>query len=228
MTFFQQYNLDVSEQRSTDGSQTTEQQDEKNSIYSDSQKIEGTYPHKQFKSSRGEKSVLANSTEDTTSSIFGDFCSEEKNCTSFKELLDNHRCNSTESGRPAERMELTRGRNKENHILKMEVEKPQDSEKGSSKTTESYQNSQGKYCEFPTPPPLPKSPSDSWLCRTLPSMSSRNAVHSNGIGTHPRNHQNFKTQSTDAKWEMIVKTTNIHHHNFRYAEVLEKLLLISL
>lgn len=262
----------MSEQRSTDGSQTTEQHEEKNGlnhskpkqVYSDSQKIEGTYPHKQFKSK---------SREDTRSSIFGDFGSQEKNYTSFKELLANQR-NPMELSSPAavektlyidnesglpERQEQTKGRNKENQILKMEVEnfwrdlesveklslvngvkkpinfqKPHDLQE----TTESFQkqqqtqkqlakvdNSPRKYSEFPTPPPLPKSPSDSWLCRTLPSMSSKNAH--NGIGTHPRNHhQTFKTQSTDAKWEMIVKTTNVHQHNFRYAEVLYNYLVL--
>ncbi|KAL0399717.1 UNVERIFIED_CONTAM: hypothetical protein Sradi_2315000 [Sesamum radiatum] len=36
-------------------------------------------------------------------------------------------------------------------------------------------NSHAKYSKFPVPPPLPKSPSDSWLGRTLPSISSKKA-----------------------------------------------------
>lgn len=331
----ERFNLDVSEQRSTDGSQTNEQHEENNGsshkpkkIYSDSQKIEGTYPHRQFQSSgmshyqkmsslsHEQKSVLTNSTEDANS-IVGGIGSQENNYTSFKELLANQ-STSEESGFPAgektlyidnvhreehsdkksglaERKELTGGRNKENRILNTGIEnfwrglesveksslvnavkkpnnfqKPRDFnshsslveptgdsakelskalvqdeklyreatnlasvEVSSKESTESFQkqtqkpakmdNSQGMYLEFPTPPPLPKSPSDSWLCRTLPSMSSKIAyLHSHiGIGTQPRNHQTFKTQSTDAKWEMIVKTTKVHQqHHFRYAEEL--------
>lgn len=47
--------------------------------------------------------------------------------------------------------------------------------------------------EFPVPPPLPKSPSDSWLWRTLPSKSSRTPVLQSNLGT-PRN-QASKTQA---------------------------------
>ncbi|XP_074357477.1 uncharacterized protein LOC141697138 [Apium graveolens] len=40
--------------------------------------------------------------------------------------------------------------------------------------------------EFPVPPPLPKSPSDSWLWRTLPSKSSRTPALQSNLGT-PQN-----------------------------------------
>lgn len=79
----------------------------------------------------------------------------------------------------------------------------------------------GISAEFPAPPPLPKSPSDSWLCRTLPSMSSKNSsiLSHFGTGMNPRN-QVCKTQSADPKWETIVKTTKVHHHHLRYSEEL--------
>ncbi|XP_027064671.1 uncharacterized protein [Coffea arabica] len=80
-------------------------------------------------------------------------------------------------------------------------------------------NYHGISAEFPAPPPLPKSPSDSWLCRTLPSMSSKNSsiLSHFGTGMNPRN-QVSKTQSADPKWETIVKTTKVHHHHLRYSE----------
>ena len=37
--------------------------------------------------------------------------------------------------------------------------------------------------QFPLPPPLPKSPSESWLWRTLPSMSSRKSSSHSYLGT---------------------------------------------
>ncbi|XP_042945921.1 uncharacterized protein LOC122279363 [Carya illinoinensis] len=58
-------------------------------------------------------------------------------------------------------------------------------------------------------PPLPKSPSDSWLWRTLPilpSISSRK--------------QEYKTSSTNTKWEAIVKSSHLHHDHVRYSEEL--------
>ncbi|XP_059301287.1 uncharacterized protein LOC132053329 [Lycium ferocissimum] len=58
---------------------------------------------------------------------------------------------------------------------------------------------------FPVPPPLPKSPSDSWLCRTL---STKNAPSRAYIGTvlNPTN-QPSKPLPSDPKWETIVKMT---------------------
>lgn len=47
--------------------------------------------------------------------------------------------------------------------------------------------------EFPVPPPLPKSPSDSWLWRTLPSKSSRTPALQSNLGS-PGN-QASKTQA---------------------------------
>ncbi|CAL5346189.1 unnamed protein product [Camellia sinensis] len=61
----------------------------------------------------------------------------------------------------------------------------------------------------PLPPPLPKSPSESWLWRTLPSISLR----------HPKK-QHGKASNTGTKWETIVKTSNVHHDHVRYSEEL--------
>ncbi|XP_041026488.1 uncharacterized protein LOC121266746 isoform X2 [Juglans microcarpa x Juglans regia] len=58
-------------------------------------------------------------------------------------------------------------------------------------------------------PPLPKSPSDSWLWRTLPSLPSISSRK-----------QEYKTSSTNTKWEAIVKSSHLHHDHVRYSEEL--------
>ncbi|KAL7129092.1 hypothetical protein ABFS83_13G040400 [Erythranthe nasuta] len=65
-------------------------------------------------------------------------------------------------------------------------------------------NNIGKYSDFPVPPPLLKSPSDSWLGRTLPSMSTRNG--------------SFKARRGDIKSENVLKSTKVKRHNLRYSE----------
>lgn len=60
--------------------------------------------------------------------------------------------------------------------------------------------------EFLVPPPLPKSPSDSWLCRTLPSLSTKNASSRAYVGTGlNQSNQSSKPPPSDSKWETIVK-----------------------
>ncbi|PSR98634.1 Enolase [Actinidia chinensis var. chinensis] len=61
----------------------------------------------------------------------------------------------------------------------------------------------------PLPPPLPKSPSESWLWRTLPSIPLRH-----------QKKQRAKASDTGTKWETIVKTSNVHHDHMRYSEEL--------
>lgn len=80
---------------------------------------------------------------------------------------------------------------------------------------EELEKSNGSY--FPIPPPLPKSPSDSWLWRTLPSMSSRTPSLRPHFGTeiHPGN-QALKTSSVDPKWGTIVKTTKEQRQYVRF------------
>ncbi|KAK9051291.1 hypothetical protein SSX86_027918 [Deinandra increscens subsp. villosa] len=60
-----------------------------------------------------------------------------------------------------------------------------------------------KLFEHPAPLPLPKSPSDSWLCRTLPSVSSKKAPalwipkypSSNTVANDPKTDENIQLQS---------------------------------
>lgn len=74
------------------------------------------------------------------------------------------------------------------------------------------ENPHGQFKEFPVPPPLPKSPSDSWLFRTLPSLSTKNsAFHSNQGTGNPRNQA--------PKWETIVKTTKWQDQHLRNSQV---------
>ncbi|CAN4117587.1 unnamed protein product [Withania somnifera] len=78
---------------------------------------------------------------------------------------------------------------------------------------EKLENSCKVHPEFLVPPPLPKSPSDSWLCRTLPSLSTKNASSRayTGSGLNPNN-QSSKPLPNDSKWETIVKMTKKQHH----------------
>lgn len=57
------------------------------------------------------------------------------------------------------------------------------------------------------PPPLPKAPSDSWLKRTLPTISSKNNSFTwlQSLGTD-NNH--FTKIQANPKWETMVKTSN--------------------
>lgn len=73
----------------------------------------------------------------------------------------------------------------------------------------------------PLPPPLPKTPSESWLWRALPSATSRNSFPQSYVGTrfNPKN-QEPKIPATDTKWETIVKTSYLHHDHVRYSEEL--------
>lgn len=64
------------------------------------------------------------------------------------------------------------------------------------------------------PPPLPKSPSESWLWRTVPSVSLRNPFSQ---GQTKKQHQ--KTSKSAAKWETIVKASHVNHEHLRHSEV---------
>lgn len=70
---------------------------------------------------------------------------------------------------------------------------------------ENQENPKESFSEFPLPPPLPKSPSDSWLWRTLPSISRNNAI---------------KAPSVDPKWGTIVKPSNTYLGLLNFAEVI--------
>ncbi|XP_023741222.1 uncharacterized protein LOC111889321 [Lactuca sativa] len=66
--------------------------------------------------------------------------------------------------------------------------------------------------ELPAPPPLPKSPSDSWLWRTLPSMSSKNlSLRANPNPKHPTSNtraklENFQSQNPQGQLLPIPET----------------------
>ncbi|CAN4084221.1 unnamed protein product [Withania somnifera] len=68
------------------------------------------------------------------------------------------------------------------------------------------------------PPPLPKSPSESWLWRTLPSIPLRGPFLS-----FNSKRQSEKSHSDGTKWETIVKTSNLHKDHVRYSEELYSL-----
>jgi len=91
-------------------------------------------------------------------------------------------------------------------------------------------NDSGKYCAdsvvSPLPPPLPKSPSESWLWRALPLVSVKNSfLHSSqGTQTQAKRHDCNAT-SGNLKWETIVKTSNLHHDHVRYSQVTLLILL---
>ncbi|XP_008225296.1 PREDICTED: uncharacterized protein LOC103324955 [Prunus mume] len=69
--------------------------------------------------------------------------------------------------------------------------------------------------QSPLPPPLPRSPSQSWLWSTLSSISSRYP-----ISQARTKRLDSKTSSTSTKWETIVKTSNLRHDHVRYSEEL--------
>nr|KYP50379.1 hypothetical protein KK1_027856 [Cajanus cajan] len=72
----------------------------------------------------------------------------------------------------------------------------------------------------PLPPPLPKSPSESWLWRALPLVPVKNSfLHSSqGTQSQAKRHDS-NTTSGNLKWETIVKTSNLHHDHVRYSQV---------
>ncbi|KAI3465844.1 hypothetical protein Pfo_022507 [Paulownia fortunei] len=83
------------------------------------------------------------------------------------------------------------------------------------------EHSHQNYSQLPVPPPLPKSPSDSWLWRTLPSMSTKKSSLRSYLGTatNPQK-QCSKEPTIDIKWETIVKTTKVQCRHLHYSEEL--------
>ncbi|XP_020232333.1 uncharacterized protein LOC109812718 [Cajanus cajan] len=75
----------------------------------------------------------------------------------------------------------------------------------------------------PLPPPLPKSPSESWLWRALPLVPVKNSfLHSSqGTQSQAKRHDS-NTTSGNLKWETIVKTSNLHHDHVRYSQCIER------
>ncbi|KAK3183982.1 hypothetical protein Dsin_031268 [Dipteronia sinensis] len=83
----------------------------------------------------------------------------------------------------------------------------------------SLESSLDNYSQLLLPLPLPKSPSDSWLKRTLPTVSKKNSPSWSSLGTcdYTTIHASSKTSSVNPKWETIVKTSNGH---LRFSEVI--------
>ncbi|KAL5576525.1 hypothetical protein UlMin_018224 [Ulmus minor] len=86
---------------------------------------------------------------------------------------------------------------------------------------EDSENVNSSLVPSPLPPPLPKSPSESWLWRTIPSISLRNPISSMSFGAkmHTKKLES-KTSSASIKWETIVKSSKLHHDHARYSEEL--------
>ncbi|KAK8580601.1 hypothetical protein V6N12_070863 [Hibiscus sabdariffa] len=82
-------------------------------------------------------------------------------------------------------------------------------------------NSKGGSDYGPLPPPLPKTPSESWLSRALPAVTSRNSFSKSHNATRFNpNKRDPKVPATGTKWETIVKSCYFHHHRVRYSEEL--------
>ncbi|XP_047335273.1 uncharacterized protein LOC124938804 [Impatiens glandulifera] len=65
---------------------------------------------------------------------------------------------------------------------------------------------------FPLPPPLPKSPSESWLCQTLSAISKSSLTWKDHIASQTAlQSMESKVPSVDPKWETLVKTNKIQH-----------------
>ncbi|MED6175817.1 hypothetical protein PIB30_081928 [Stylosanthes scabra] len=80
-------------------------------------------------------------------------------------------------------------------------------------------NKQIVLAESPLPPPLPKSPSESWLWKALPLVSAKNSfLHSNQ--SNAKRQDSNTASSNIIKWETIVKTSNLHHDHVRYSQEL--------
>lgn len=77
-----------------------------------------------------------------------------------------------------------------------------------------------EYVVHPLAPPLPKSPSESWLCRALPLVSSKNPFPLSNQGKHSQaKRQSFSRASSYTKWETIVKSSNLNHDHVNCSKV---------
>ncbi|KAJ6738289.1 N-METHYLTRANSFERASE putative (DUF688)-RELATED [Salix koriyanagi] len=82
-------------------------------------------------------------------------------------------------------------------------------------------NVKNSLVQSPLPPSLLKTPSESWLWRTLPSISSQNPLsHLYRRTSFQSKWQDTNTPSTNTKWENIVKSSYLHHDHVRYSEEL--------
>ncbi|TKY66763.1 hypothetical protein E2542_SST09652 [Spatholobus suberectus] len=83
------------------------------------------------------------------------------------------------------------------------------------------ETSNASFMKLPLALPSPKAPSESWLKRTLPTVSSRNISLRSNLAAHfhaPT--QTPKTALPDPKWERIVKSSKVNHGHLQFAEEL--------
>lgn len=91
----------------------------------------------------------------------------------------------------------------------------------------SQESAHGGSLQMPLGLLLPKSPSESWLKRTLPTISSRNSSSQSLLAarTCVSSHVS-KTSILDPKWEKIVKTSNAQTGHLRFSEVIRFLFCV--
>lgn len=91
----------------------------------------------------------------------------------------------------------------------------------------SQESAHGGSLQMPLGLLLPKSPSESWLKRTLPTISSRNSSSRSSLAARPcvSSHVS-KTSMLDPKWETIVKTSNAQTGHLRFSEVIRFLFCV--
>lgn len=70
---------------------------------------------------------------------------------------------------------------------------------------------------FMIPPPLPKTPSDSWLSRAL---DTKKPTPHGFITMNVLDRTAVCKKVDDPKWEMIVKSSKVHHGHLRFSEVI--------
>ncbi|XP_061357913.1 uncharacterized protein LOC133302183 [Gastrolobium bilobum] len=82
------------------------------------------------------------------------------------------------------------------------------------------ETSDTSYFELPLALPSLKAPSESWLKRTLPTITSRNMPSRSNLAAYIYAlSQPAKTASLYPKWETIVKPSHVHHGHLHFPEV---------
>ncbi|XP_010518807.1 PREDICTED: uncharacterized protein LOC104798428 [Tarenaya hassleriana] len=109
----------------------------------------------------------------------------------------------------------------ERGLLAEEVKKRRSNKDRTRNLLETSRMEQQSLVVAVSPPPLPKTPSESWLVRALPSVTPRSSVSSPYIPAAPAvSTKPMQETNESAKWETIVKTSYIHHDHVRYSEEL--------
>ncbi|GAV67976.1 DUF688 domain-containing protein, partial [Cephalotus follicularis] len=129
---------------------------------------------------------------------------------------------SFSNSKNVESFTLNQGLDQESRALvciKVDTDENLDSSNHQLLKTDDRENVEAGLAKSPLPPPLPKTPSESWLWRTLPSVSSQNPLSQSYYGSRFKcKKQDSKTYPADSKWETIVKTSFLHHDHVRYSE----------